>query len=598
MFNNEKSASILDKIAKSIKTRSEIGNQLKAAAALRSKRMQGLELFRPFPYQDPVVLDRATEMLVQGGTRSGKSVIIAAMVAAFIQDMAITLSCGVKVPIRPEQYKGRDVGEIWVIGKQTNHSRTIYRLLFQSGAFPIVRDKDTRQWRALQPTVIPGDDKIPEAEWRPSPPFIFPGDVKFGWESFKEKTWKTAELPNGWRLCFYPSTGEPKRGDPVHVIWIDEEIEGLMAYYEELQSRLSDYKGRIWWSSWADVKCPPLLALYRRAEDQRFEKEQGIRETVDVTRHRFVGSENPIIDENEKRKRSEGWSEETRRARDEGHFITDTIQTYPEFDRGLHTVEVQSGSTLDDPINKYLREHQYLPGPDWCVDFIIDPGTQRPAGLWGAIPPPKMWPSPKQPVYVVFAELNIPRLKPEAFAWHVRTTFPGRRYCRFIIDKKAGDQTTMAASYQVQQIIAMAFAKERLRCQVSGDIFLQGDPVWIVRSMKLRSWLNGRVDGVKPQFRVVTSRCPGLVKQLETNLREVSKEDVRDKRAGGQVQDLLDCLEYWAGNDPTYIPPEDGSQFSEDPGMRAFAWETTMWGQVISKPRKEADRSSVICGIP
>ena len=591
-------SSILDKIRGSLLAKAEINQTLQAASVLNSRRMQALELFRPFPYQDEFLLDQATEILVQGGTRSGKSAIVAARIAAYVLNKQITLSNGLKVNIRPEEHRNKETGEVWVIGKQTNHSRTFYRLLFKKGLFPIVRDKVTGQWRALQPSVIPGDDKIPEREWKQAPPLIYPSQVDFGWESKTEQTWKTAKLPNGWTICFYPSSGEPKRGDPVHVIWIDEEIEGMIDYYEELQSRLSDYKGRIWWSSWAAVKCPPLMALYRRAEDQRIDIEHGHRTVADVTRHRYIGSNNPIIDEDEKRKRSEGWTEETRRARDEGHFITDTIQTYPEFDREFHAADIPEDSPLNDRINNALRLNNWMPGPDWCVDFIVDPGTRRPAGLWGAIPPPHLWYRPDQPIFFVYMELNQPRINPDQFALYAKNMDPGRAYHRFLIDKKAGDQVTMAASYQVQQIISTAFAKQRLRCQVSGAMFLQGDPNWIVRSMKLREMLNSRTEGNRPVFRVVTHKCPGLVRQLENNLREVTKEDVKDKRAGGQVQDVLDCVEYWAGSNPEFVvPPKGGNR--EDPGLRAWENESKIWGSVITTPMGQHSKNKqIICGLP
>src|SRR5690606_14299136 len=115
----------------------------------------------PFSYQDAFILCNASEVLVRGGTRSGKSTIIAVCIAGYVLNKPVYTSAGFPVEMREPEYRDKQVGEIWIIGKQMNHSSTIYRLLFQPGAFQIVRDPETGRWRAWQPGTIPGDDKIP-----------------------------------------------------------------------------------------------------------------------------------------------------------------------------------------------------------------------------------------------------------------------------------------------------------------------------------------------------------------------------------------------------------------------------------------------------
>lgn len=587
----------IGRLAPTYRQKQDLQTSLKAAAQIQSKRMRALSMFRPFTYQDAFLFCEASEVLVQGGTRSGKSTIVAVCIAAYALNLPVHTSFGFPVHMRPLRYRNdEEVGEIWIVGKQTNHARTIYRLLFEPGLFAMVRDKDTHQWRALQPGVIPGDDKIPEEEWRPSPPLINPAEVEFGWESKKEKMWKTAKLKNGFTLCYYPSSGEPKRGDPVHRIWIDEEIEGDIDYYSELQSRLSDKRGRIWWSSWPSMKCPALIALHYRIQTEDAKLLSGEKKKPDVARFQYKGSANPVIDENEKRKRSEGWTEAERRARDEGDFITDTILTYPEFDRSMHTVFYGDGNPMNDKVTEALRGNSWTPPPDWCCYFVLDPGTQKVGGLWIAIPPPTFWPHPDEPYHIVYRE-KTGRFNADALALHVKNADPGRLYHGFIIDGKAGDQTPMGAAWKVSQNYSRAFSEHGLRCTQSGDMFIPGSPVWITRSMKLRELFCANREG-RPRFRIITHMCPELVRQLESNVRVVQREAVLDKPAPGQVMDLLVCAEYYASVSPKYVRPPSGGRALDTPSYRAWEKEESDWISRVGNREQNPSTRTVVCGIP
>lgn len=586
-------ASILERI-RDYTTRNHMTSGIRAAAKVYERRMRALELFRPFDYQDEFLFTDATEVMLQGGTRSGKSSVVAACIASYATNTPIYTSFGFPIHMRPERFRDTTNGEIWVIGKQTNHARTIYRLLFKPGLFTIIRDPKTRQWRALRPGVIEGDDKIPEKDWRPSPPLIYPGECEFDWESRKAEEFKKAILPNGFTICYYPSSGEPKRGDPVHRIWIDEEIEGDVSYYSELQSRLSDYAGRIWWSSWPDISCSPLMALKDRCEADAVRVERGEKKKPDFKAIRFVGSKNPMISEEEKRKRSEGWDDVTRRARDEGFFVTDNIQTYPEFDPTLlHIVDYGEGNPKNDEITEALRGNGWVPPSTWRVDLILDPGTRSPGVLWGAIPPPDLW-HKGIPSYIVYKELTG-RYSANELAAIVRASEPGRRYCQFIIDGKAGDQTSMGAELQVSQLYSQAFRAQGLRCQLTADMFMPGSPSWITRSMQLRKWMACNSDG-RPQLRIVAHACRELIRQLRNNVRTVRKDDIQDKPAPGQKQDLMVCLEYWASIDPMYIPPPPPGP-AESPALVRGLNEQTMWDNMIGRKPEEV-RTKIVCGIP
>ena len=103
-------------------------------------------------------------------------------------------------------------------------------------------------------------------------------------------------------------------------------------------------------------------------------------------------------------------------------------------------------------------------------------------------------------------------------------------------------------------------------------------------------------DAPRPQLRIVSHMCPELIRQIGRNMRNVSKDDVQDKQATGQVQDLLSCLEYFAGGRPEYRVPSKPAP-EETPGFRAFSGEQTRWDQLVIG-RNKTPRNNVVCGVP
>lgn len=589
-------SSLIERIKASMSERRDLQTGLAAAAKVAKAKLDALELFRPTQYQEQVVLCDASEILVQGGTRSGKSTIVAAMIAAYLRGKSITFADGTKYEMREPAWQKRAV-TVWLCGLQLNHiGQTLYRLLCKPGAFDMVRDKQTGMWRAWQPGRIPGDEDIDPSERKPAPPFI-PSSELMGkpvWENAAANEFKSMTMKDGSVVYAFASTGNVKRGDPVNRIWIDEELASDADHYPEFQSRLSDRKGRIYWTSWPSMKTPALLALFRRCVAQREEVNRGSRKTVDAINFIFRGSDSPFVDEEEKRKRSEGWTDEQRRARDFGEFVVDNIQAYPEFNSRYHCVDYGDSSPLNDKVTEVMRRLNWNVPHNWSVDLILDPGTQRPALLWGAIPPQEFW-DDGEPYYIVFREMAIPRLDARDMALRVQAADPGRHYARFIGDAKAGNQTPMGFSWTVFEQYSREFRLKGLHCQLTGDMFLRSETVWITRSMKLKKWMRSRKCG-RPQLRVVPHMCPVLVHQLETVLKKVTKEDVQDRLAEGQVHDVLDTAEYWAGFDPEFLAPP-ASAGPVDPGRMAFEADQKFLEGIFRQNKDSTKKGPIVLGI-
>lgn len=585
---------IREKIRASLVGRRDLQQGLAAAAKVAKQKLNALDLFRPTDYQEEVVLSDASEILVQGAPRSGKSVVVAAMMAAYLLNKPITFADGSVHSVREPQWETRPV-VMWLIGLQLNHiGQTLHRLLCRAGAFDIVRDKQTGMWRAWQPGRIPGDADIPVGERKPAPPFIPASEItNETWENKSEFKFTSLTLRDKSMVYGFASSGDVKRGDPVNRIWIDEEIK-FSSHYAEWQSRLSDVKGRIIWTSWPDAETPALLRLYRRACDQRDEVGRGVRKKQDVVNFIFRAAKSPFTDAEEKRKRLEGWNESEQLARDSGEFVTHTIMAYPEFNRRYHVVDYGDGSPLNDKVTEAMRALNWNVPSDWCVDLILDPGTSRPGLLWCAIPPKSFWDN-GEPYYIVFREMAVPRVDAREMAKRAKAADPTRHYMRFIGDSKAGNQTPMGFAWTVFEQYSKEFRLAGLRCQLTGDMFIRGETAWVTRSLKLRKWMLGRNCG-RPQLRIVPHACPALMKQMEEVVKKVAKEDVQDKLAEGQVHDQLDTLEYWAGFDPTFLTPPPPAP-PVDPGKSMFESDKKYLDGIFAKNKKTANRDPIVLGI-
>lgn len=487
---------------------------------------------------------------------SGKSTCAAVKFAAAARDRQVTLSDGTKVDGRLPHQKGRPL-VMWVIGIQLNHiGATIHRLLFRKGLYRIIRDTNTGKWRSYRPW-SPSDLRR-ERECQQSDPLIPPNEIQeITWERRGEKQFNLCTLKDGTQIYAYASTSEVKQGDPVDYIWIDEAIK-YPSHVPEWQARLSDKKGRLLWSSWPTMANPALRAMTDRALEQQEEVDKGIRPHADVREFVLAFSENPFIDDEEKRKRLEGWSAEERRARDLGEYITDTYLIYPTFNKHVHAAVPDNNGEDDDTLADILRKRNGQPPANWTRELILDPGTSKPGVLLCAVPPADVG-----SFFVVYDEIYIPRLDADALATEIRKKTLGYNFERFIIDGRAGRQTAMGFGQTVESNYSAAFAANRLSCNQTGNQFTYGSDDEIARIGIVQSALGIRGDGT-PKLRIVIKNCPNLVKQLETNTKKIERNELSEKPQPGQKDDLRVCLEYWLSRKPRYIHPPVADRITSD----------------------------------
>lgn len=559
---------------------------IKALQALAADLHDGLKMLRLIgPDLDPSFNDQVglaklstNEQGAISTNRSGKSTVCAAKIAAAARNVPLIAWNGEKIDCRQPQQKGRPL-VIWVIGLQLNHiGQTIFRLLFQEGSFRMIPDEDTGAWRAWRPW--DKADVARENRCRPGPPLIPPSEIDhdtWEWESKAGKQVAGVKLRNGTQFYFYASTADVKMGDPVDIIWIDEAIK-YSSHYAEWMMRLTDYRGWILWSTMFRAGVPALTGLLERAELQQEQLQRGEREKLTAKCIFFTQAGNPFLPKEriaENREFLETLGEEELAMRADGGIRFDNTLIYPFFNKRTHAA-IPPLNSLGEPLDvrewdnlaHVLKALNGIPPKDWCHDLIIDPGAQKPAVLFCAVPPTHwrdaggkewfLWADSKTPFYIVYDEIYGKRYalrspNPELSLPHaIRTKMRGVRFRRFIMDMQAGRQTPTTGGKTVAQQYADVFMEYGLESEETGNHFVPGSPDFAARKEVVTGWMQIHGCG-KPLLRVVTQNCPNLVWQLSRNQFAMDGDIVTNKEARKERNDLRVCCEYWASRNPRYV---------------------------------------------
>ena len=552
-----------------------IDNITKAAAELKKRKMDALELFRATPIQAEILKCDVRKYLLRGGNRSGKSITAAVRFASIVRGIPVRSTDGDIIHCRAARQEGRPL-LCWVVGLALDHiGQTMHRLLFRPGLFQIVRDEKTGMWRAFNPIEYPDDHKIPQDQRKPSPPLIPASEIsEWAWEVKSERQFSMCRMKNGTEIYAFASSAPVKAGDPVDEIWIDEEIK-FAAHYPEWQARLVDREGRLFWSSWPAHSNVALRQLSKQCRKEGIEVSKGQREYVTAKESVLRMSTNPFFSKKQVEDTLSGWSESERRARDLGEFTTDLIRLYGSYNEDIHRCDYEE-SSLDDKLSEILRANNWVPPDNWTRDLILDPGTVAPGLLLAAIPPPELW-DHDEPYYIPYREIYVPRLAADGMADGINETERGYHFERFFIDGNAARQTPMGFSGTIGANYTRAFRRADLSSrQLPGSHFFPGDPDPVARGMVLRDLMRIRPCG-RPQLRIINHLCPNLVEQMRETVRHVVADEKKEVPAPGEVIDMMVCLEYWVSRRPDYILPPLKAK-SKSAADLAFEEEMKMFG--------------------
>jgi hypothetical protein len=489
---------------------------------LKERQLEALRLYRPTPKQDEIHRCKASEILVIGGNRSGKSL------CTFVEDARAV--CGED----PYNKYPKTDGVLVIVGKDWRHiGMVVYPLLFNSGAFKIIKDLQTGEWRPFNPST----DEARRSEAKASPPLIPKRLVKSkSWVLKSAQYIQTCVLHTGWTIFFFSSEGDPVQGFSCDRAHIDEDINNEN-WVPELQARLVDRKGCFAWSAMPHSTNNALLGLKERAEEQ--EEIHGDESTIRQFKLRFL--DNPHLDEKEKKKSLARWSAvglDTVRQRAEGEFITDSVLMYPSFSMQVHGYE-RSG-----------LENGQIPA-DWTRYAVIDPGHSVTAILFAAVPPDEKF-------FLLYDQLYLRQCNAKIFGEEFEKKVKDTHFHSFIIDAHGARLRDIGSGRLPSEQYTEQLVQRNIRSQVTGASFLAGCDDIPARSEATRVAMHIRPDGTT-QLRVLSAAVPDLERELKRYRKKVNYVSgvpvVTDAPNTRGECHLAQCLEYLCAYRPKYHKP-------------------------------------------
>lgn len=528
-------------------------SQLKELQAeIANRQIEALKLYQPTEHQKAIHESRASEILVIGGNRSGKSM------TTFVEDARAV--CGMD----PHDKYPKADGNLVIIGRDWKHiGMVVYPMLFRAGAFKIIRDADTKQWRAYNPVT----DADRKEEAKPAPPLIPPRMIKkISWLLKSASYIQSATLHNGWTIYFFSSEGEPPQGFQANRVHIDEDI-ASETWVPEMQARLADRKGVLCWSAMPHSRNDALLGLSERAD------EAASKDNPDIAKFVLRFLDNPHIDEAEKKKMLDRWSalgQDVLRMRAEGEFISDSILVYPTFSMDVH------GYNREDLPKNVVP-------PNWCRYAAIDPGHAVTAVLFGAVPP-------DESMVLIYDQLYIRQCNATIFGELFEKRVRGQYFQAFIIDMHGGRLRDIGSGRLPVEQYTEQLRDRSVKSAVTGSSFLAGCDDIGARLEATQNYLHIQPTGL-PKLRVLRGAVPDLEREIKKYKKKVNNLAgnyiVTDKpNTRGEVH-ACQCLEYLCAYRPRYIEPPLAQE--EEP------WYVE-WARKRRKARRGGDNNFVYLG--
>jgi hypothetical protein len=532
--------------------------------ALARAKKDALRLWRPLHDQHrslnpgertqlDFLLSTAMWRLLRGGNQSGKSVTAAAEFASAARGIPLRDHLGNPIPMK---FPTDRPLILWVVGYDEDHiGRKIHTLLFKAGAFDIIKDRETGEWRAWRPWEP--DDAARKEECKPAPPLIPPSQVQsWAWENKSQKVFRICTLnpraewngafPEGTEIRGMSSKAEAKQGDQVDGIWIDEDVWDAK-HIDEYRPRLAKRGGRFWWSAFPHSTNEALVTMTEQAELDVANPEPETTETV----LRF--RDNPFIGQKEKNAIIAGWGEIEAISRDEGHFQTENTLVYPGFNKNLHGLPVPASVVVHaqrQKIADVLEARGWEPPTDWARYLVVDPGHSQAAVLFAAVPPPSEYGD----YVVVYDELYPWQKNAEDLAKLVAPKMAGPQFQSFIIDFRASRMTLIGVGRTIGDQYVDAFKRLGIRSAATGSQFVMGSDDVQGRIGDVRNWLSHR-DGLPPRLLIVLPKTPHMQWEFGRYKKRL-KDDIAQDVPVEKHNHLMNCLEYLAAYNPKYVPPQ------------------------------------------
>lgn len=490
------------------------------ASEMARRKMEALRIYRPMPTQMPFYESEAMIRIVRGGNRGGKSQAAFSEFASAATGMPIIGPDNKPLPYR---YPKPPL-KLWVIGYDEKHiGQTIFRMLFQAQAFRMIRDKETKEWRSWRPWEP--EDEARRKETRFAPPLIPPRMIDkkgWAWENRAERVFRVCRLLNGNEIYAFSSKGEPKQGDSVDLILIDEDV-AHPQHVPEYIARITDREGRLIWSAMPHERNDALVQLCDQAALQRDDAKPNVSEIV------LRMSANPYLPKEHTQKVISLFSDEERRRRDLGEFNKEATLVFPGFSAATHGIDLATW------------ESRYQGGKNWCRYLVVDPGWQRLAVSFWAVSPPEVQPE----MIVLEEELYLQHADAAELARHVRQKVGQKVYESFIIDLHGSRITESGSGRTVVEQYSEAFRAAGISSVRTRHHFEPGSDDRKGRIEAFRSWLRLQSNG-RPKCFVVRDTTPNFQMEISRYRWKKVRDIVIDEPDDRHFSHLMVTAQYFA----------------------------------------------------
>ncbi len=482
------------------------------------RRAEALQIYQALNLQQAFHASKARIRLARGSNRAGKTLVAAVEVARAVTG---------KDPYG--KFPTHD-GRAFCVGKNLDHcGEVLWRKLGKAGAYRMIRDLATREWRPFRPW--DPQDAARKKESKPAPPLIPRRFIRaIAWENKAKSIPKKVTLINGWELNFYSSEGKPPQGSDLDLFWFDEEITDP-DWFPEMSARILDRHGCGIWSATPQAGTDRLFELHEQAEVEMGQEDAAVEE------FQLLLADNPYVPEADKRAFAASLSEEDRRVRIFGEFSLTGFKVYPEFSTILHGID----------------QHFQVPA-NWSRVVVVDPGYRVCAVLFAAVPP-------TNDSVVLYDELYLHDCDAAKFAEAMAQKQQNQIFESFLIDQFMAMHSEAGSGKTVAQQYSEALRLRGVGCVRTGPNFVLTNEGGIGAKNRVEAgiiavhgWLRVGPSG-KPRLLVVKGKLPNFEFEIKRYHNRRVQGRIIDKPDDRKHNHLMDCLRYLVMFDPKWVKP-------------------------------------------
>lgn len=435
-------------------------------------------------------------------------------------------------------------GDIYIVSEQWGEiGRVIYPKLFKAGAFKAIKDHETKEYRAFNPTTDAdrAADAVPAGPLIPKRLLAKP----IAWHDKKLEQPERIELTTGWTIHFFSGESKPPSGSAIDLAWLDEEITRA-EWFVELNSRVAERDGKIMWTATPEVGTDQFHDYCTQAEDQLILPAH----ERDIEQWHLTLADNPHLTEKAKAGMASMLTDVDYEVRILGNFAGAGRVIFPEYSARTHCID------------------RFEVPKTWTRYLSVDPGHTICAVLFAAVPNPQDMvmggPWGSEPFeMVLYDELYIPKCTAVKLAEAMRKKTEHDDFEDFVIDMHGARQTQMASGVTVIDEYQREIEAAGVVCRRRQSRFVGGNPDTKGGIEACRRYLAPDPHTGAPRIRIMGHRGDnGIIKplldKLDWEMKHWKNKTVRgqvteEPETKGRVHQVAN-LRYLCSMNPQYVP--------------------------------------------